>query len=347
MAISTTTFQAPATSREGLVPSVYDGIVQVGAYDTPILSMIGTESVTNISHSWHIDKLREPKNKPQAELYEFSKDTDKSTVQKNTNAVQHHINQYEVTNTQQAVKTYGNVDKIEYKRGKTAKEHALDIEYSFFGLGHNADPKVSVWTAPHSRTSDTDPGISAGIFHFLAKGETTFKNGRRGNVFAVDDKQNWTGNAGQLTWRKLMEYLQVIYDNGETPKKILVGAETKTKIEELFSKQWDRRIIRDGDTLNPLISKIATDFGVVELQLHRYLSKLHKMEGVLIAGNFEYMKNGLLIPTNHYEYETNRTSKGWAFETESTLIVKNADAFVAVVGIDVSENTNNAGAGQP
>ncbi len=63
MAISTTGFDGTRTqAREGLVPSVYEGIVQVGSSDTPILTLIGTENVTNISHSWHIDALREPRN---------------------------------------------------------------------------------------------------------------------------------------------------------------------------------------------------------------------------------------------------------------------------------------------
>lgn len=57
MAITSTGYQAPATSREGLKPSVYDKIILIGADETPILSMIGTSEVKGIEHSWLTDTL--------------------------------------------------------------------------------------------------------------------------------------------------------------------------------------------------------------------------------------------------------------------------------------------------
>ena len=48
MAITTTGFQAPATKREELKPSVYDKIILIGADETPILSLVGTSSVKGI-----------------------------------------------------------------------------------------------------------------------------------------------------------------------------------------------------------------------------------------------------------------------------------------------------------
>ena len=63
MAITSTGYQAPATSRQGLKPSVYDKIILIGADETPILSMIGTSEVKGIEHSWLTDTLA-------AEVYE-------------------------------------------------------------------------------------------------------------------------------------------------------------------------------------------------------------------------------------------------------------------------------------
>ena len=57
MAITSTGYQAPATSRQGLKPSVYDKIILIGADETPILSMIGTSEVKGIEHSWLTDTL--------------------------------------------------------------------------------------------------------------------------------------------------------------------------------------------------------------------------------------------------------------------------------------------------
>ena len=63
MAITTTGYQTPATSREGLKPSVYDKIILIGPDETPILSIIGTSDVKGIEHSWLTDTLA-------AEVYE-------------------------------------------------------------------------------------------------------------------------------------------------------------------------------------------------------------------------------------------------------------------------------------
>ena len=57
MAITTTGYQTPATSREGLKPSVYDKIILIGADETPILSLIDTSDVKGIEHSWLTDTL--------------------------------------------------------------------------------------------------------------------------------------------------------------------------------------------------------------------------------------------------------------------------------------------------
>ena len=63
MAITTTGFQAPATKREGLKPSVYENIILIGADETPILKLIGTSSVKDIEHSSLTDSLAAPKKR--------------------------------------------------------------------------------------------------------------------------------------------------------------------------------------------------------------------------------------------------------------------------------------------
>ena len=99
MAITTTGFQAPATKREGLKPSVY-------ADETPILKLIGTSSVKGIEHSSLIDSLAAPKKNAQLEITDFD-DQIKSSVQKTSNAVQIFISNVSVSRSMQAVATYG------------------------------------------------------------------------------------------------------------------------------------------------------------------------------------------------------------------------------------------------
>ena len=139
MAITTTGFQAPATKREGLKPSVYENIILIGADETPILKLIGTSSVKGIEHSWLTDSLAAPKKNAQLEISDFD-DQIKSSVQKTSNAVQIFTSNVSVSRSMQAVATYGGKE-LERETAKRAKEHKLDMEYVLFGLGRDVDVK--------------------------------------------------------------------------------------------------------------------------------------------------------------------------------------------------------------
>ena len=134
MAITTTGFQAPATKREGLKPSVYENIILIGADDTPILKLIGTSSVKGIEHSCLTDSLAAPKKNAQLEISDFD-DQIKSSVQKTSNAVQIFTSNVSVSRSMQAVATYGGKE-LERETAKRAKEHKL-VKTSLINLQVN------------------------------------------------------------------------------------------------------------------------------------------------------------------------------------------------------------------
>ena len=125
MAITTTGFQAPATKREGLKPSVYENIILIGADETPILKLIGTSSVKGIEHSSLTDSLAAPKKNAQLEISDFD-DQIKSSVQKTSNAVQIFTSNVSVSRSMQAVATYGGKE-LERETAKRAKEQKSKV----------------------------------------------------------------------------------------------------------------------------------------------------------------------------------------------------------------------------
>lgn len=331
MSITSTGFQAPATERVGLVPSVYDSIVVVGSGETPILSAIGTSPVKSIEHSWITDKLADPKYNAQLEISDFS-GTGKSTKQKTSNAVQIFTTEVQVSESMTAIATYGGKE-LEHEVGKKAKEHAKDLEYAMFGLGRDANVKTSVFKAPIVR-EEAVKGEMAGILYFLAKGDTTFTNGLRGNVRAFDDSGAWGAEVASTNEFKLLdedvlgELLQPIWDTGESPRDVYIGASLKRAINRIASRQFGNE-----KHVNSSVVSLDTDFGIVNFRLHRYLSKKYELDDVLIAGNFEYAKNGLLIPTKLKDVTTSKTAVSKRYYTEGTLEIRNADAFSAGVGL--------------
>lgn len=327
MAITSTGFQAPATKREGLKPSVYDSIILIGADDTPLLSLIGTSSVTNTEHSWLTDNIAAPKKNAQLEISDFADDR-KSTIQKTTNSVQIFTTNISVSYTMQKVATYGGKE-MERETAKRAKEHKRDMEYALFGLGRDTDTKVSIFKAPTSR-NDTTAGEMAGLFYYISKGEAAFANGRRGNVLAFDSKNDWTGAPTVLTEEALNKILQNIWDAGATPKDVFIGAKLKKAINAFATRQFGNE-----KSINSSVVSLDTDFGKVNFRLHRYLSEQNRLDDVLIAGDFSFMKNGLLIPTMIENVTTSKTAKQKRYYTEATLEVRNADAFAIGVGLKV------------
>lgn len=332
MAITSTEFQSPATQRVGLIPSVYDKIILVGANDTPIMSMIGTSVVKGITHSWITDTLKKPSKNAQLEISSFVGEQ-KSTKQQNTNATQIFTTDIMVSQTMQEVATYGGKE-LENEVAKATKVHKLDIEYAILGLGRDSSAKVSVLKAPQIREA-AKAGEMAGLFYYAAKGETAFKdkNGRKeqGNIIAFGscDGNKWgVGDCVTLTEDVLHQVLQRVWESGATPKDIFIGAELKKALNKMASRQFSNEKF-----INSSVVSLDTDFGKVNFGLHRFLSKEYGLEDCLIAGDFSYAKMGLLKPTFLSDVSTDKTAIAKRYYTEGCLEVRNADAFAIGVGL--------------
>lgn len=325
MSITSTGYQAPATERVGLKPSVHDAIIQIGATETPLTAKIGKSKAKGIEHSWIIDPIATPTRNPQMEVSDFVGDS-KSTKMKRTNAVEIITTDVFVSRDMMEVATYGGKE-MAYEVAKKAKEHALKLEYMKFGLGRDADAKVSVFSAPAIRTEAT-AGEMAGLFYFAAKGDALFASGKRGNVHAFDSTSNWSGTNTSMTEAHLNTVLQSIWDAGETVKDIYVGANLKAAFNKLASRQ-----LGNEKTVNMQVSSLETDFGTVNIRLSRFLSDAYGLGDVFIAGNFDYLKDAPLVSTFLDDVPTSKTGKAKRYYTSCTMEVRNADAFAIGVGL--------------
>lgn len=313
MAITSTGYQTPATERVGLKPSVYDKIIMIGSDETPILTKLGKSKVNNIEHSWIIDSLAEPKKNAQLEISDFDGNA-KSTKQKRRNAVQILTTEVAVSETMQAVATYGGKE-LAHEVAKKAKEHKRDLEFAILGLGRDNDPQTSILKAPVVRDEAT-PGEMAGIFYFLTKTANTFTNGKRGNIFDFGGES--------LDEDKLNQILQNIWEAGATPKDVFIGAELKKAINKMATRQFGNEKM-----INSSVVSLDTDFGKVNFRLHRYFKEAYGLGGVLLAGDFDFAKIGLLKPTILTQVPTSKTAIQKRYYTEATLEIRNADAFAA------------------
>lgn len=235
MAITTTRFSSPATSREGLKPSVYDKVIMIGAYETPILPLIGTSSVKNIKHSWITDQLVQSKKNAEVEISSFLSPA-ANTKQITSNLTQIFTSNIEVSYSAQQAQAYGGKE-LEHETTKKAKEHKQDIEFALLGLGRDNDAKKSVFKPATERVGDSVASEMAGIFHLLAKDKSTFSDGKKGKCSAFDSSGDWSGDATLLTYNILNEFLQDIWDRDGNPKDVFIGATLKRAINKMFERQ--------------------------------------------------------------------------------------------------------------
>lgn len=308
-----------------VIESIYDKIQLIGADETPLMSLIGTSTVSNIKHAWLIDTLTNPSRNPKLEISDFVGGGE-STKQKKENAVEIFTDDIMVSKTMEKVAMHGGKE-LPYQTAKKIKEHKLGIEMALLGLGRDANVKTSIFKAPVVRDTAT-AGEMAGIFYYLAKGATSFTNGKKGNVLTFDSNNDWSGTDTALTWDKFNEILQQAYNAGETPKDVFVGAKLKGAINGFVS-----RLLGNENKYNGAVKSIETDFGTVNIRLHRMLSDAYGLGGVMLAGNFDYVKNGLLYSTEIEDVTTSKTATAKRIYTECTLEVRNADAIVAGVGL--------------
>ena len=326
MAFTSTGYQSPATSREGLIPSVYDKIIMLGWDETPILSKIGTSAVKGIEHSWLIDSIGDPTRTPQLEISDFT-GAAKSTLQKRTNTVEIFTDEVMISEDMKAIATYGGKE-LPRETEKKAKEHKKRFEKMILGIGRDANAKVSVFEAPVVRT-EVAAGEAAGLFYYSAKGASSFSAGKRGNVLAFDATGDWAGATTEMTWDKFNQVLQQIYNNGAMAKDVFVGSALKARINDFVTRQ-----LGNETKTTQTIKSIETDFGTINVHLSRYLTSQYGLGDTIIAGDFEYMKHGLLVPTKITEVPTSKTAEAKRFYTSSTLEVRNADAFAIGVGLN-------------
>lgn len=308
--------QANVATKE----SIYDKILLLGADETPILSKIGTSNVTNIKHSWLIDEIANPTRTPKLEISDFTEDG-ASTKQKKENAVEIFTDDIMVSYSMRKIAMYGGKE-LEYQSKKKMKEHKLRMEKAILGLDG-----TTLFDAPVVRDGST-AGKMAGIFYYLAKGDNAFASGVRGNITAFDSTNDWTGTDTTLDWDKFNQVLQSVYDGGEVPKDVYIGADLKPAINAFVTRQ-----LGNEKAYNGMVSSIETDFGTVNIHLHRMFNQANGLNNAFIAGNFEYMKNGLLYSTMLEDVNTSKTADAKRIYTESCLEVRNANAFSAGVGL--------------
>jgi hypothetical protein len=311
----------------GNKPSVLDLIKLQGAWDTPLFSSFKSGKAAQINHSWITDTLRAYGTNAQLEV---SNTTDYSAGSKvlHTNTMQIFTTDVKVSMSQQATATYG-AKSLQHELMKGAKEHAMDIEYSLLGLQNQTQADVTHATANlglfggyTARVANTTAGKMAGIFSFIPRANRIGTTD--GASAAVDYVVGTSGVT--LTYDLFQSILEPIWAAGGEAKTVYVGSALKKKINSFDSGNTQvSRVINDSNNYDPRVTKISTDFGIVDVRLSRFFKAGSGLERTILAGDFSTCTVRNLIPTKLEPVSTSDTATVKRYYTECTLEVLNPD----------------------
>lgn len=295
-------------NREDLL----DIITNISPDETPLMNKFGRSKVTAMTHSWLTDRL--PDVNQSNKVIESAAFSDSAAIPrvKLDNYIQIFMKDCNVTDSQEAVLKAGIKSEMAYQLAKTLKAIALDVEYAIL---HNS-------TAV--RGDESTPGQFGGIPYFVNSTKTP------NNI--VDATASATYAYKELDETKLNDAIQKAWAKGGTPDVCVVSGQNKRVISG-FSSQ-ERRRSADETKLKKIIDVYESDFGLVNMLLHR-----QQENNRVDLLQTEYWKLAYLIPFKTYDKPKDSLVNGKVVTGQLTLECRSPEANSAITGID---NTDHA-----
>ncbi len=310
----------------GNKPSVLDLVKLRGATDSPIFSATKSGSASNIIHSWLTDTLRAYGDNAQIEISD-TQDYAVGSKALLSNTMQIFTTDVKVSMSQQATATYG-AKSLQHELMKGAKEHSMDIEYAILGLGNQTDLATNggLFADYTERVGNTVAGKMAGIFKFIPD-ENSINTAGAGVTRTA-------GGDTSLDYDTFQSILEPIWQKGGEATRVYVGPSLKKVINGFDSGNTVvNRVLNDSNNYDARITKVSTDFGIVDVMLHRYFIASNGLDKCVLAGDFSTLTIRNLISTKLENVSNSDTATVKRYYTEATLEVLNPDLISCGLGL--------------
>ena len=289
-------------------PSIREALIMSGVSTAPIVSMLKTKKVGNFIHGWLNDRYADAKENANLEVTGVGA-TAKDTKQKTQNVCQILKSEVKVSWRKQDINQYVG-DELNRQVAKVGKEHIKDLEFALLGLNH-----ADIFSK-YVDMSDTAAAKMAGFWYYIPnENRATFT----ADTFSLDD---------------LHKIIQPVWEKGGVDDgafKIFMGAELKAKVNKWIADEKVYRIDFNNGELDSRVTRIATDFGNVDIVLHR-LFQNDKLKNRVLCGNFNESTICYLHDTKLEDVSTDETATIKRFYTDATLEVANPHYFACGEG---------------
>jgi hypothetical protein len=248
----------------GQAEDVSDVIANIDPTDTPFQFMVGTEKCSAINPAWQEDSLATPEAKaaPLLEGATYSQAA-RGVTSLRTNLTEIRGDSFYVSETSDAIRTYGRAKETAYQMMKVGKEQKNAWEARL--LGHDAAASDAVAGIDAAAgAEDSSARVSGNVWGDDASGTpaTILANRSAATTTQVDfDEDAFLAGA------------KIAYDNGAPGKVLMVSPSVSLMVKDWATLPAGRfRDQRQDKKVTMMVDFLVTPFGDVSVVLNRYLS---------------------------------------------------------------------------
>ncbi len=282
--------------QNGQKLSFADWIANLSRTETPFMSDIRTESCTNTKDSWQTDRI--DSNRLTAGFLESSLAEDEALIPTVTvdNYTQIFRRVARVSDTANAIATYGRKGELMYQLAKKGEEFNLDIEAAFLTNGDAVPGDAS--------TARTLGGFQS----LVAKGKDA-NTGAEVTLTTAD-----TALAEADIWN--MTYnLYLANSKADTIMVHPKQAEFFASLQEVAGTQREHTFNNGDKSFVKQVTTLVSPLG----QTFKIVVNINMPEDAVYFYNSKDWTKRVLRPTSRYKLPKGGSSEAWAIEAEMTL----------------------------
>ena len=314
MTVPTATFQAfqAIGNREDLTDFIYN----ISPTETPFMSSAARETATNTFHEWQTDSLRSANTANAAIEGDNPTNTSVVPTVRVGNYCQIATYSFQVSGTQQAIKSAGRKDELAYQLLKYSKELKRDME-SILTQNHASNAGGS----GSARTSaGVEAWISSNVTTVGSGGSPSSSGFQSGIVQAPVDNSA----QGTLAEAHVKAIIRAVWNGGGDVDTIMVGPFNKTKVSS-FSGILTNNVFQNANSSKITIVAGAdmyrSDFGE-----HKVVPNRFQRDRTVLCLTMEYWAVAYLRPFTQFPLAKTGDSDQRQLLAEFTLVSRNQGA---------------------
>jgi hypothetical protein len=256
MAIVTNTFTT--YDAVGIREDLANTISNISPEETPFMSNVGSENVSNTFFEWQTDSLASTSTTPVINGDDVSSFDATSATTRLGNYTHIRRRTYVIADNLAAVDEAGRADEVAYQVAKRGKEIKRDIEATL--LDNNARVAGNSSTAPET----------AGLGAWIATNDSVGTGGAAPTGDGTDARTDGTQRA--FTEAMLKDVMQQTWTSGGNPSILMVGAFNKQAVSA-FAGIAAQRYMAPSDSPTTIVGAAdvyMSDFGTLTVVPNRF-----------------------------------------------------------------------------